>query len=53
MKKLLAVTFLGLSLIVAACSLEDNQNSDEDDFPPTMTETIGVNDQQYGMATGN
>ena len=53
MKRILAVTLLGLSLIMTACSRESIEEESENDFPPTMTGIIEVNGQQYDMAKGN
>lgn len=53
MKRILAVTLLGLSLIMTACSRESIEKESKNDFPPTMTGIIEVNGQQYDMAKGN
>jgi len=53
MKRILAVTLLGLSLIMTACSEESIEKESENDFPPIMTGIIEVNGQQYDMAKGN
>lgn len=53
MKRILAVTLLGLSLIMTACSEESIKKESENDFPPTMAGIIEVNGKQYDMAKGN
>lgn len=53
MKRILAVIWLGLSLVMTACSSESSIKESENNFPPTMTGTIEVHGQQYDMVKGN
>ncbi|SDN71838.1 hypothetical protein SAMN05518871_10749 [Psychrobacillus sp. OK028] len=53
MKRVFAITLLGLSLLLPACSSELSKQGRENEFPPTMTATIEVNGQSYEMMKGN
>lgn len=53
MKRILAVTLLGILLLTTACSSGASKKESDNDFPPTLRGTIEINGQQYDMAKGN